>query len=137
MWDCSILDGGRSVATQRKNVAKKVSKTMFSKHLTVPSIAVDVAPWPLHWPQSPGIITRLFIKAARKLMKQWATFYDFAGYVLGTAHQMGLDLRHGGDWDMDRDIHDQDFDDIVHLELIGQQYEPLLEEMRKRVNRDL
>ena len=48
--------------------------------------------------------------------KQMARWYYFGGFVLGTAAQMGIDIRWGGDWDGDRDIHEQNFDDLVHYE---------------------
>ncbi len=47
-------------------------------------------------------------------IQRWALF---VGYVLGTASMMGVNLRWGGDWDGDRDLADQDFDDWPHFEL--------------------
>lgn len=43
--DFSVLEGLRSVEQQRKNVARGVSKTMNSRHLT--GHAVDIVPYPL------------------------------------------------------------------------------------------
>src|SRR5689334_24400264 len=51
-WDCQVLEGKRSEAQQIINVAHGVSKTLQSKHvypLGVPSLAVDVAPYPVKW----------------------------------------------------------------------------------------
>ena len=44
-------------------------------------------------------------------------FYFFAGYVKGIASQMGIELRWGGDWDSDNQLHDQTFMDLPHFEL--------------------
>ena len=101
-WDCQVIEGKRSEAQQRINVAKGVSKTMQSKHvypLAAPSLAVDVAPYPVKW-------------------KDTDRFYAFAGFVIGTATQMGMTLRWGGDWSMDRDFTDQAFHDLPHYELV-------------------
>lgn len=101
-WDCTVIEGKRSEEKQKENVAKGVSKTLNSKHvypLGQPSLAVDVAPYPVVW----GDTNR---------------FYAFAGFVLGTAAQLGIKLRWGGDWDSDRDLRDQKFIDLPHFELV-------------------
>ena len=100
-WDCQVLEGKRTEAQQRINVAKGVSKTMQSKHvypLGAPSLAVDVAPYPVKWNDTDR-------------------FYAFAGFVIGTATQMGMTLRWGGDWDGNRVFTDQTFHDLPHFEL--------------------
>lgn len=111
-FDCTILDGSRTEEEQRQNVAKGVSKTMASKHLVSLdhplSRAVDAAPWPLRWPKPTG----------PDVKKELAVYYYFGGYVLGTADMLGIKIVWGGDWDSDRDIHEQDFDDLVHFELV-------------------
>ena len=101
-WDCTILEGKRSEAQQRINVASGASKTMQSKHvypLDGPSLAVDVAPYPIKW-------------------KDYIRFYAFAGFVIGTAREMGVTLRWGGDWDSDRDFAEETFRDLPHFELV-------------------
>lgn len=100
-WDCTILEGKRSEAQQRLNVASGASKTMDSKHvypLGSPSLGVDAAPYPIKW-------------------KDYLRFYAFAGFVIGTATAMGVSLRWGGDWDNDRDFSEETFRDLVHFEL--------------------
>lgn len=100
-WDCQVLEGKRSEAQQKINVARGVSKTLNSKHvypLDKPSLAVDVAPYPIKW-------------------KDIERFYAFGGMVIGVALMMGINLRWGGDWDSDRDFHDQTFMDLVHFEI--------------------
>jgi peptidoglycan LD-endopeptidase CwlK len=114
-WDCVVLEGERSGEQQQRNVAKGVSKTMNSLHLLRPSQAIDVAPHPLKWPKPPEDESAAELK---RWMKEYALFYYFAGYVLACADSIGLKIRHGGDWDMDRNILEQDFDDLVHFELV-------------------
>ena len=94
--DCSVIYGLRTEEEQRRLVEKGLSKTMKSKHLT--GEAIDLAPYPIDWENT-------------------KRFYYFAGIVLGVAKEMGIDLRWGGDWDMDNDLDDQKFMDLVHFEL--------------------
>ena len=134
----TILEGERSVEQQEKNVAKGVSKTMDSKHLVGEDLreaadAVDAAPDPLSWPQAGKLLARITSVAGQltedqqaevmglvnAYVKEVGTFYYFGGFVLGTAQEMGLDIRWGGDWDGDRSISDQSFDDLVHFERRG------------------
>ena len=99
LWDCTVLDGGRTLEEQAENVRKGVSKTMNSKHLLTPSWAVDVAPYPINWEDS-------------------ESFYHFAGFVKGIAAAQGVRIRWGGDWDGDFQLHDQTFFDLPHFELL-------------------
>lgn len=107
-YDCQVLEGERSFEQQQANVANGVSETMDSKHLKRPAEAVDVAPYPVVWPKAgtPGY------------HKDLGRFYYFGGFVLGIAEAMRIPLRWGGDWDSDRDVKDQSFDDLVHFELM-------------------
>lgn len=119
-WDCTVLEGQRSRQQQAENVRRGVSQTMESRHLVEyserPELgvdAVDAAPAPLRWPQRP----KDHSPAERtRWMKDMARFYFFGGFVLGVASQLGVALRYGGDWDGDREIHEQRFDDLVHFE---------------------
>jgi peptidoglycan L-alanyl-D-glutamate endopeptidase CwlK len=100
-FDCTVIEGQRSEATQEEAYRTGNSKLRFpfSKHNTEPSLGVDVAPYPINW----NDIRR---------------FDVFAGYVLGVASQLGIEIRWGGDWDRDTDVHDQSFNDLVHFELV-------------------
>lgn len=100
-YDCSILCGFRSKEAQEKAYAERRSKVKFphSKHNQFPAKAVDVAPYPIDW-------------------KDMERFYHFVGYVQRAAEDMGIKVRSGADWDGDLDIKDQNFDDLVHWELI-------------------
>lgn len=110
-YDCTILEGSRTIEQQRANVLSGVSQTMDSKHLTSPehpkSRAVDVAPYPVAWPDS-----RLPTYA-----KDLGRWYRFIGYVEGIAQSMGIRIRSGADWDMDGDIRNNRFDDLPHWEV--------------------
>lgn len=106
-FDCTILEGYRNEADQE--VAFNHGNTQLhyphGKHNKQPSMAVDVAPYPLDW-------------------KNIKRFYWFAGYVMGIAERlkqegkMTYSIRFGGDWDRDKDINDQTFNDLVHFELV-------------------
>jgi len=101
-FDCSIIEGHRPMHRQNQLYKEGKSKLPYpnSKHNSHPSHAVDVAPYPIDWDN----IRR---------------FYYFGGYVLGWAKAMHFSIRWGGDWDGDRQIKDQDFNDLVHFEIKG------------------
>ena len=99
-FDCAVLEGHRGEEAQEEAVRTGKSKIHYpdGKHNKIPSLAVDVAPWPIDWTDK-------------------ERFYYFAGFVLGIASQMGVSLRWGGDWDGDTDVKDQTFFDLPHFEL--------------------
>jgi peptidoglycan L-alanyl-D-glutamate endopeptidase CwlK len=97
-FDCTVLEGYRSPERQDELMRTGKSRTMKSKHLEKPSMAIDVAPYPIDWTDT-------------------RRFYFFAGYVKAWAHGLEIDLRWGGDWDGDGDFSDQTFFDLVHYEL--------------------
>lgn len=111
-WDCSIIDGRRTIEEQRKNVAKGVSKTMRSKHLE--GRAVDAMPYPFDW----GKIERGLqaLKRADGGM-EIAEVYMFQGFVAGVAAALGINIRQGADWNSNRQFEDQTFHDLPHTEL--------------------
>ena len=102
-FDCTIICGHRGEEEQNKHFNSGNSKLRYpnSKHNKTPSIAVDVAPYPIDWNDT-------------------ARFRYFAGYVRGVAAMMGVRLRWGGDWDMDNQLSDNGFNDLVHFELTGE-----------------
>lgn len=102
-YDCSVLEGYRSNTRQEELFEQGMSKLRAgqSKHNNVPSLAVDVAPYPIDWNDK-------------------IRFYHFVGYVKGVADQLGIKIRCGADWDSDNDLHDQTFFDLPHFELIGE-----------------
>lgn len=129
----TILETLRTLEMQRKNVEKGVSKTMDSRHLRVPSEAVDAAPDPLEWPQIGKLLKRIesvagslakperdeIMALVNEYTKDVSRWYYFGGYVLGTADEMGIPIRWGGDWNGNRNIDDQTFDDLPHFELLN------------------
>lgn len=113
IYDHKILQGHRGKDDQNKAFYEGRSKLKWphGRHNRIPSMAVDVAPWPILWPNAAN--------NERERRMRYFRFYHFAGVVLGTAASMGLSIRWGGDWDGDRDFRDQTFNDLVHYELIG------------------
>jgi hypothetical protein len=101
-FDVTIICGHRGEEDQDRAVAKGASKLAWprSKHNKTPSLAVDVAPWPLDW-------------NARD------RFILLGGFVLGIAEEMGIDIRWGGDWNDNRFMRDERLQDLVHFELTG------------------
>jgi hypothetical protein len=98
--DCSILCGHRGEEAQRAAVASGNSKADFpnGRHNKKPSMAVDVAPYPVEW-------------------DNLERFTLFAGFVLGIAKSMNISLIWGNDWDGDFDTKDTTFRDYPHFEL--------------------
>jgi len=101
-FDCSVLCGHRGEEEQNKAYKAGNSQKQFphGKHNKLPSNAVDVAHYPIDWDDR-------------------ERFQYFAGFVLGTAKQLNINIRYGGDWDSDNDLKDNNFDDLVHFEIKG------------------
>jgi|TARA_R100000656_G_scaffold113264_3_gene85572 hypothetical protein len=99
-FDCTILEGHRGKEAQNKAYNDGKSKVQYpnGKHNKRPSVAVDVAPYPIDWSDRDR-------------------FHYFGGFVLGVAKKMGMNIRWGGDWDMDTKTKDNKFDDLVHFEI--------------------
>ena len=98
--DCSVLEGHRGQERQNKLCDEGKSKVRFpdGRHNKLPSRAADVTPYPVDWND-----------------RERQTL--FAGFVLGVARGMGINLRWGGDWDQDWEVKDNTFDDFPHFEL--------------------
>lgn len=113
LWDCTIIDGFRTIEEQRKNVAKGVSKTMYSKHLG--GKAIDAMPYPIDW-----IAIEKGLNAVKRIDggMQVLEAYMFQGFIAGIAHAQGIKIRQGVDWDSNRDFENQTFHDIPHTELV-------------------
>ena len=99
VYDCSILEGHRSIERQAELFASGRSKVKLGKHNAYPSLAVDVAPYPVDWMDR-------------------ERFISFGAFLKGVAHEKGIKIRWGADWDSDWDFKDQHFDDLVHFELV-------------------
>ena len=116
-WDCKVLWGLRTIKEQQVLYAQGRTTpgpivtnadgiTKLSNHQRTVIVAgksygcaVDIAPFPVDW-------------------KDTERFYAFGGYVLGIAAVLGIRLRWGGDWDMDRDLRDQKLYDLPHFEIV-------------------
>ena len=99
--DTTIITGHRDAQMQDEAYRTGHSKVQWpnSKHNSLPSLAVDAAPYPIDW-------------------NDRERFSLFAGLVMGIASEMGYLVRWGGDWDMDWRVRDNSFDDLVHFELV-------------------
>ncbi len=106
-WDCTVLEGYRNQKNQDAAFNRGNSKLRWphGRHNKMPSLAVDVAPYPMpDWKQS-------------------ADFYYFAGFVMGVANRLFREgkmlhgIKYGGDWSGNQRITDETFIDAVHFEL--------------------
>ena len=104
--NCAVLVGYRGKEEQNQAFCEGRSKLLYpqSKHNKGPSLAIDAVPW--------------FSKYPHIRWNDREAFYCFGGFVLGVAASMGLEVRWGGDWDQDGELHDQTFFDLPHFELI-------------------
>lgn len=106
--DCTVLEGFRCQADQEKAFNAGKSKLHFpnGNHNKSPSMAVDVAPYPIDWSND-------------------NRFFWLAGFVMGIAERlykegkMTYRVRYGGDWNRNYNIDDEHgLRDLVHFELI-------------------
>ena len=99
--DCSVLEGNRHQTRQDALYEEGKTKVKYpmGRHNALPSFAVDVCPYPVDWSDR-------------------ERFHLFAGFVLGIAKSMDINLRWGGDWNQNWEVDDNKFDDFPHFELI-------------------
>jgi|TARA_R110000823_G_scaffold217725_3_gene347050 peptidoglycan LD-endopeptidase CwlK len=99
--DCSIIEGHRSGERQDRLFEEGRTKVKYpnGRHNANPSRAVDVVPYPIDWDDR-------------------ERFHLFAGFVIGIGQSMGIRLRWGGDWNMNFEVDDNNFDDFPHFELV-------------------
>lgn len=88
----TVLEGMRTLETQRNYVARGASKTMKSRHLT--GHAIDIAPL-LDLDRDGKIET--------EEMFHWPLFYKLAPIVKAAAAAEGVPIEWGGDWRSFRD----------------------------------
>ena len=94
IYDCSIIEGHRGEDKQQEAFYNSKSKLQWpnSKHNSLPSLAVDVIPYPL---------------------KSWEDLEEFAymaGIIMATAKHLDIKIRWGG--------HFKNFKDMPHFELV-------------------
>ena len=100
--DFTVLEGHRSAARQQEVYDQGASKARpgYSLHNRWPSEAVDLAPYPVDW-------------------QNRERFTFLAGVIVGIGQARGIGVRWGGDWAMNGDLASNQFDDLVHFELVG------------------
>jgi|TARA_Y100000310_G_scaffold321717_1_gene379743 hypothetical protein len=100
--DITIIEGARGETRQNFlfDTDKSELRWPNGKHNKTPSNAVDAAPCPIDWHD-------------RERMTL------FAGFILGLAAQMGVQLIWGGDWSRDWQVKDNLFDDLCHFERVN------------------
>jgi peptidoglycan L-alanyl-D-glutamate endopeptidase CwlK len=105
-YDCAVLCGTRGEEEQNKAYREGRSTKQYpdSKHNLYPSVAVDVVPY--------------FTEKPHIRWEDRDKFYHFAGYVQAVADRMNINLRWGGNWDMDDELHDQTLFDLPHFEIL-------------------
>tara|TARA_R100000081_G_C4733069_1_gene124487 strand:+ start:172 stop:552 length:381 start_codon:yes stop_codon:yes gene_type:complete len=96
IMDVTIIEGLRSEQRQEKLLEQGSTKTKFSKHIE--GKAVDLAPYPIDW-------------------EDRDRFHYMGGMIRGIAKQLNVPVRWGGDWDGDGETKDNQFDDLVHVEI--------------------
>jgi peptidoglycan LD-endopeptidase CwlK len=99
-FDCIILCGHRNKADQDAAVASGNSKAPWptSKHNSLPSMAIDVVPYPLDWND-------------RERMCY------FAGMVKATAKYLGISITWGGDFNRNTQLKDEKLFDAPHFQI--------------------
>lgn len=102
--DVSLISGYRGKEEQNDLFHRGVSQLQYpqSKHNQFPSLAVDIQPHP--YPTNDNDLR--------------ASLGYMAGLAIMIAERYGVELRWGGDWNMNGDVTDNGFDDLFHLEII-------------------
>ena len=105
-WDTICEEGYRGELEQNKYYKAGTSKVQYpnSKHNKIPSEAIHLAPY------------NTFIRGIDWNDKE--LFVKFGFFIIGLGHSLDVKLRWGGDWDMDGNRSDQNFDDLVHFEFV-------------------
>lgn len=93
--DFTVLEGVRTLATQKKYFAAGATRTMNSRHLT--GHAVDIAP-----------------VIGGKVRWDWPLYHEIAKVVKKAAADLNIPIQWGGDW--------RSFKDGPHWELPWRQY---------------
>jgi len=108
VMDFTVVYTLRSPEEQKFLLSIGQSKTLDSKHLLQPdgfAWAIDVAPF----------------YAWKRPQIDWndkKAFYYLAGMFVQAAYLLDVNIRYGGDWNMNDDLNDQTFFDLGHFELL-------------------
>ena len=96
IMDVTVIEGLRSAERQEELLAQGATKVKYSKHME--GKAVDICPYPIDWDDRDR-------------------FHYMGGMIRGIAKQLNVNVRWGGDWDSDGEVKDNNFDDLVHIEI--------------------
>ena len=101
LFPLMVVCGYRDENAQNEAFASGASKQRWpnSKHNTKPSLAVDISPIPY---ETTNVKKLTYI----------------AGHIMAIAHQMGIKLRWGGDFNMNLNPADDNFQDLYHFEIL-------------------
>jgi len=112
-FDCTVVCGKRSKTDQDEAFANKKSKVRWpnSKHNVADSDGNETDGL------SKGIDLAPYVVGKGIVWNPRSCCY-LAGIVMYIAHLKGIKLRYGGDWDQDQDLTDQQFNDLVHFEVV-------------------
>ena len=101
VMDFSVLEGHRNKQKQNAAYDEDNSQVRWpnGKHNTLPSLAVDLAPYPIIWSEG-------------------ERFRILAGLIFACAAILGYKLRWGGDWNSNGRMRDEKFRDPGHFELV-------------------
>ena len=104
MVDFTVLEGHRGQEAQDAAYAKGLSKVRWPRgnHNKLPSRAFDFAPFPIDWSNKATALAR---------------FAFVAGVMHRIAHELGIRIRFGWDWNRNLDPRDETFLDWPHVEL--------------------
>lgn len=99
-YDFTVLCGHRGREEQEDAVERGTSKTHWphSKHNKAPSLAVDIAPYPIDW-------------------NNLERFREMARVVLDEAEKANVKVRWGADWNQNGKEDDK-FKDFPHFEIV-------------------
>lgn len=103
--DFTVVEGLRSLETQKAYVAKGVSKTMRSYHLQQKDgygHAVDLYP---------------YYNGSVQVEAPFSRYKMIADAMLAAAKELGVVVTWGADWDRDGDMSDHSFIDSPHYQI--------------------
>lgn len=96
--DFQVTEGLRTLARQKQLVAQGASQTLRSRHLT--GHAVDVVAY-----------------VGTRISWELPLYFPIRDAFTRAAHELGVTIRWGGDWDGDGSTSDESFVDSPHFEL--------------------
>lgn len=99
--DFTVLAGHRNKDDQEDAFRRKASTKQWpnSKHNKLPSVAVDIAPYPVDWNDT-------------------ARFARLFGYIERIAEEKDINIRWGADWNDNYRTNDEKLIDMPHIELV-------------------